>query len=156
MTEAPPPQRAGPPRGRGGGRSRGSWGASGPCQRLIARPGSLVLSRTTCPESASLPGGSKCWRGLPTADTHIFRAHYHFSSRQPPRRRRVLAANGRPCPLSSLPRRPVLPCVRAILSEMPPPPSVLRRLPPPESPSRGSPPASGPEAPVPSLFSSIT
>lgn len=39
----------------------------------------------TRPESASLPGSSKRWRGLPTADTRIFRAHRHLSSHRPQR-----------------------------------------------------------------------
>lgn len=136
MTEAPLPPESRPPEGEGWREESGLLGCGRPLPE-IDRPTRLFGAFSTCPESASLPGGSKCWRGLPTADTHIFRAHYHLSFRQPPRGRRVLAANGRPCPLSSLPRRPVLPCVRAIFSEMPPPPSVLRRLPPPESPSRG-------------------
>lgn len=37
----------------------------------------------TRPESASLPGSSKRWRGLPTADTRVFRAHRHLSSTGP-------------------------------------------------------------------------
>lgn len=95
----------------------------------------------TCPESAFLPGSSKCWRGLPTADTRIFRAHHHLSSHQPPRRRRVLAANG-PSLLPSPPlcKRHVLqnatcPSIMALLLH--PHVSVPWRLRPPEDPSRG-------------------
>lgn len=131
MTEAPPHSR--PPAGTAWLEETGFLGCE---QALPEIYGSTRRfgAFSTCPESASPPGSSKCWRGLPTADTHIFRAHYHLSSRQPPRRRRVLAANGPPCPQSTPVEKPASP-----KCHLPPPPSVPRRLPRPENPSRGLP-----------------
>lgn len=73
MTEAPPPESR-PPEGEGWREESGLLGCERPLPE-IDRPTRPFGAFSTRPESASLPGGSKCWRGLPTADTHIFRAH---------------------------------------------------------------------------------
>lgn len=133
----------------GGWRRQGSQGVNR-FRPEIYRSTRLFGTFSTCPESASLPGSSECWRGLPTADTHIFRAHHHLSSHQPPCRRRVLAANGP----SLLPIPPL--CKNHLQNATCPDFMALLFHPRVSALFPGTRPASGPEAPRPSLFSSIT
>lgn len=114
-----PPQSLPTPRGVAGG--DGVLGVRGGLAGIY-RSTRLFGPFSTRPESASPPGSSECWRGLPTADTHIFRAHHHLSFHQPPSQMPVSGCKwSLPAPFLLL-SSPALPSV-SLSSKTPPAPT---------------------------------